>query len=184
MAATGVCGSDLHVLKGEWPRPAPMVLGHEGAGVVEAVGEGVDTLSAGDRVVISWAPACGECTACLAGRPAACEPLRAAIGAGTLLDGTTRLSLGGETVYRMTATTDPGSAGCVADVVLFMVKGWATGQAAERVSPMVAPTTLLLTLLGLTRLKRGRVAFRGEDITRVPTWRRAIPRRRVGLDRS
>jgi 2-dehydropantoate 2-reductase len=49
-------------------------------------------------------------------------------------------------VYRVTATTDPGSAGCVADVVLFMVKGWATPQAAERVSPMVAPTTLLLTL--------------------------------------
>ena len=112
MAAIGVCGSDLHVLKGEWPRPAPMVLGHEGAGVVEAVGEGVDTLSAGDRVVISWAPACGECTACLAGRPAACEPLRAAIGAGTLLDGTTRLSLGGETVYRMTAT------GCLAEHVV------------------------------------------------------------------
>jgi len=110
MAAIGVCGSDLHVYKGEWPRPAPMVLGHEGAGVVEAVGEDVDTHMVGDRVVISWAPACGECAACRKGRPAACEPLRAAIGAGTLLDGTTRLSLDGETVFRMTAT------GCLAEI--------------------------------------------------------------------
>jgi S-(hydroxymethyl)glutathione dehydrogenase/alcohol dehydrogenase len=112
MAAIGVCGSDLHVLKGEWPRPAPMVLGHEGAGVVQAIGAGVDSLAPGDRVVISWAPACGECKACLAGRPAACEPLRAAIGAGTLLDGTTRLSLDGEIVYRMTST------GCLAEHVV------------------------------------------------------------------
>jgi S-(hydroxymethyl)glutathione dehydrogenase/alcohol dehydrogenase len=112
MAAIGVCGSDLHVYKGEWPRPVPMVLGHEGAGVVEAVGEGVDSPAVGDRVVISWAPACGDCPACRKGRPAACEPLRAAIGAGTLLDGTTRLSLGGETVFRMTAT------GCLAEHVV------------------------------------------------------------------
>jgi S-(hydroxymethyl)glutathione dehydrogenase/alcohol dehydrogenase len=112
MAAIGVCGSDLHVYKGEWPRPTPMVLGHEGAGVVEAVGPGVDSPAIGDRVVISWAPACGECAACRKGRPAACEPLRAAIGAGTLLDGTTRLSLRGETVFRMTAT------GCLAEHVV------------------------------------------------------------------
>ncbi len=112
MAAIGVCGSDLHVLKGEWPRPTPMVLGHEGAGVVEALGEGVEGLRAGDQVVICWAPACGVCGPCLRGRPAACEPLRAAIGAGTMLDGTTRMSLGGETVYRMAAT------GCLAEHVV------------------------------------------------------------------
>jgi S-(hydroxymethyl)glutathione dehydrogenase / alcohol dehydrogenase len=111
MAAIGVCGSDLHMLKGEWLRPTPMVLGHEGSGVIEAVGEGVE-LRPGDRVVISWAPGCGECGPCLRGRPAACEPLRAAIAAGTLLDGTTRMSLDGETIYRMTAT------GCLAEHVV------------------------------------------------------------------
>jgi S-(hydroxymethyl)glutathione dehydrogenase/alcohol dehydrogenase len=116
MAAIGVCGSDLHVLKGEWPRPTPMVLGHEGAGVVETVGEGVDALRPGDRVVISWAPGCGECEACRRGRPAACVPLRAAVAAGTLLDGTTRMSLDGETVYRMTAT------GCLAEHVVLSAK--------------------------------------------------------------
>jgi Zn-dependent alcohol dehydrogenase len=103
IAATGVCGSDLHVVRGEWARPVPMVLGHEGAGVVEAVGEDVDGLGPGDRVVLSWAPGCGACAACARGRTYACEPLRAGIANGTLADGTTGLSLGGETVYRMTS---------------------------------------------------------------------------------
>jgi S-(hydroxymethyl)glutathione dehydrogenase/alcohol dehydrogenase len=89
-----------------------MVLGHEGAGVIEAVGEGVQGLSEGDEVVLSWAPPCGECADCRRGRPAACVPLHRAIGAGTLVDGTTGLSLRGETLYRGTAT------GCLAERVV------------------------------------------------------------------
>jgi Zn-dependent alcohol dehydrogenase len=103
MAATGVCGSDLHLVRGEWTRPTPMVLGHEGAGVVEATGAGAGGLAPGDRVVLSWAPSCGECEQCRAGRPVACVPLRAGVAAGTLPDGTTRMSADGQTVYRMTA---------------------------------------------------------------------------------
>jgi S-(hydroxymethyl)glutathione dehydrogenase/alcohol dehydrogenase len=103
MAAVGICGSDLHVVRGEWPRPTPMILGHEGSGIVEAVGAAVTGVSPGDRVVLSWAPACGMCDPCRRGRPVACVPLRAGIAAGTLADGTTRLRLGDETVYRMTA---------------------------------------------------------------------------------
>ena len=83
MVAVGVCGTDLHSYKGEWNRPTPIVLGHEGTGVVEAVGGEVDGISEGDRVVLSWAPACGECGACRRGRPAACGPLSTAIGRGT-----------------------------------------------------------------------------------------------------
>src|ERR671931_1520810 len=64
MAAAGVCGTDLHMIKGEWQRPTPMVLGHEGAGVVEAVGDEVSKLRPGDEVVLSWAPSCGECPEC------------------------------------------------------------------------------------------------------------------------
>jgi S-(hydroxymethyl)glutathione dehydrogenase/alcohol dehydrogenase len=112
MAAAGVCGSDLHVVKGEWPRPTPMVLGHEGAGHVAAVGEHVTTLAVGDPVIVSWAPSCQACGSCLRGRPAACSKLRAAIGAGTLVDGTTGLSKNGTTVYRMTTV------GAFADHVL------------------------------------------------------------------
>jgi S-(hydroxymethyl)glutathione dehydrogenase/alcohol dehydrogenase len=104
MAAVGICGTDLHQIRGEWLRPTPMVLGHEGAGVVEAVGSKVARLRPGDDVVLSWAPSCGTCPECLRGRPATCVPLNRAIGAGTLVDGSTGLSLNGQTVYRGTAT--------------------------------------------------------------------------------
>jgi len=104
MSAVGICGTDLHSVKGEWVRPTPTVLGHEGAGVVEAVGEGVTSLAVGDRVVLSWAPSCGECEDCSRGRPARCMGLQRSIAGSTLPDGTTRMSLDGETVYRGTAT--------------------------------------------------------------------------------
>jgi S-(hydroxymethyl)glutathione dehydrogenase/alcohol dehydrogenase len=104
MAAVGICGTDLHQVKGEWQRPTPMVLGHEGAGVVEEVGSRVARLVPGDAVVLSWAPSCGACSDCRRGRPAACMTLHRAIGNGTLIDGTTGMSLGGKTVYRGTAT--------------------------------------------------------------------------------
>jgi Zn-dependent alcohol dehydrogenase len=112
IAAAGVCGTDLHSVKGEFRRPTPMVLGHEGAGVVEVVGSEVDGLAPGDQVVLSWAPSCGECADCRRGRPAACTRLHDALGKGTLVDGTTGLSLRGETVYRGTAT------GCFAERVV------------------------------------------------------------------
>jgi S-(hydroxymethyl)glutathione dehydrogenase/alcohol dehydrogenase len=112
MAAVGVCGSDLHVVRGEWKRPTPLVLGHEGAGVVESVGPGVRGLEAGDPVVVSWAPACGECPPCRSGRETACTALRAAIRAGEMLGGGTGLSLDGRPVYRMTTV------GALAELVL------------------------------------------------------------------
>jgi len=83
IAAAGICGTDLHQVKGEWQRPTPMVLGHEGAGIVEHVGDEVDSLFVGDEVVLSWAPSCGHCADCARGRPAACVPLHRAIGNGT-----------------------------------------------------------------------------------------------------
>jgi S-(hydroxymethyl)glutathione dehydrogenase/alcohol dehydrogenase len=103
MVAAGVCGSDLHVVRGEWTRPVPMILGHEGSGVVEAVGDEVTEFATGDHVVISWAPGCRRCAVCADGRPAACPDLRAGFAAGTLPDGTTRLSQRGAPVFRMTA---------------------------------------------------------------------------------
>jgi S-(hydroxymethyl)glutathione dehydrogenase/alcohol dehydrogenase len=112
MSAAGVCGTDLHSVKGEFSRPTPMVLGHEGAGVIEEVGADVRGLAPGDDVVLSWAPSCGECDDCRRGRPAACVNLHRAIGAGTLVDGSTGISLNGDTVYRGTAT------GCIAERVV------------------------------------------------------------------
>ena len=103
MAAVGICGSDLHVVRGEWERPVPMILGHEGSGTVEAVGDAVTEVAVGDPVVISWAPGCRHCDVCAQGRPAACPNLRQGFAAGPLPDGTTRLSQSGGEIYRMTA---------------------------------------------------------------------------------
>ena len=99
MGASGVCHSDLHVVDGEWPRPTPVVMGHEGAGVVEAVGEGVRGVEVGDHVVLSWFYACGRCSHCLAGRAWACSGTRA--GQCVMDDGTTRFRRpgSGEDVY-------------------------------------------------------------------------------------
>src|SRR3954453_17672994 len=108
--ASGVCHSDLHVRDGEWPRPTPIVMGHEGAGVVEAVGPGVDSLKVGQAVALAWLVPCGRCRACRAGRPWACtdspsfrhrmpdgatvlstgdgEPILSYCGIGTMADAT------------------------------------------------------------------------------------------------
>ncbi len=94
VAAAGVCHSDLHLADGHLGRRRfPIVLGHEGAGVVEAVGAGVDHVVPGDRVAFCFVPACRACRACRAGRPNLCETAAAHSLTGTLLDGTTRLSL-------------------------------------------------------------------------------------------
>jgi alcohol dehydrogenase len=92
IAAAGLCHSDLSVINGDRPRPVPMALGHEAAGIVEALGDGVDDLKVGDHVVMVFMPSCGHCLPCAEGRPALCAPGATANGAGTLLSGSTRLS--------------------------------------------------------------------------------------------
>jgi alcohol dehydrogenase len=89
--AAGLCHSDLSVIDGNRPRPMPMVLGHEAAGVVEATGPGVAGLARGDHVVAAFVPSCGHCRPCETGRPALCEPGFKANSAGTLLSGERRL---------------------------------------------------------------------------------------------
>jgi Zn-dependent alcohol dehydrogenase len=98
--ASGVCHSDLNAIDGTAETRCPAVLGHEGAGVVEAVGEGVRRVAIGDHVALSWSPACGECAECLRDLPQLCSTAWPAMATGGLLDGTTRLSRdGGEPVY-------------------------------------------------------------------------------------
>ncbi|AHI31780.1 MULTISPECIES: zinc-dependent alcohol dehydrogenase family protein [Marinobacter] len=89
--AAGLCHSDLSVIDGNRPRPVPMALGHEAAGVVKAVGAGVTDLSPGDHVVTVFVPSCGHCSPCAEGRPALCEPAAVANNAGTLVGGEHRL---------------------------------------------------------------------------------------------
>ncbi len=100
LAAAGVCHSDLHVVRGEWPVPHPTVLGHEGAGVVSELGQGVTDLEVGDHVVLSWVASCGHCRYCTAGRPVQCATYAEVVGPhGVLFDGTTRLSVDGAPAY-------------------------------------------------------------------------------------
>ena len=87
ITAAGLCHSDLSIINGDRPRPMPMVLGHEAAGVVESCGPGVGDLARGDSVVLVFVPSCGHCPPCQEGRPALCEPGAAANGAGTLVGG-------------------------------------------------------------------------------------------------
>lgn len=98
LCASGVCHSDLNAIDGTAETPCPTVLGHEGAGVIEAVGPGVG-LAPGTHVVLSWLPACGECVECRRELPHLCRSAWTAMATGGLLDGTPRLSRNGEPVF-------------------------------------------------------------------------------------
>src|ERR1700760_378075 len=92
VAAAGVCHSDVHLADGLLgPGRWPMVLGHEGAGVVQSVGEGVTTLAPGDHVAFCFVPSCGACGACRSGNATLCEVAGRNGVAGMLMDGTSRL---------------------------------------------------------------------------------------------
>lgn len=99
--ASGICRSDLHIQEGAWPLPLPMVLGHEAVGDVVAVGDGVDDARLGERVVVTFSPPCGRCRNCLGGAANLCSEADAAFHAGTLRDGTTRLSEGRTPVHHL-----------------------------------------------------------------------------------
>ena len=100
MKASGLCHSDLHVIVGEWDVPTPMILGHEGAGVVEAVGEGVTGVAVGDHVILTWTPPCRRCRYCVSGRPVLCDEVAKHSANHLSFDGKTRITtLDGEEVY-------------------------------------------------------------------------------------
>lgn len=104
--ACGVCHTDLYTASGADPSGyAPCVLGHEGAGVVEAIGDGVQSLAVGDRVVTLFSPECGECLHCRSGKTNICLAIRAQQGKGQLPDGTTRLSRDGEPIRHFMGTS-------------------------------------------------------------------------------
>ena len=103
IAASGVCRSDLHVIKGEWKPPLPIVLGHEAAGRVEAVGPEVTLVRPGDPIVISFAPNCGYCGPCVSGRPHLCATARGG-KPGTLMGGAIRLHQDGQPIHHFGRT--------------------------------------------------------------------------------
>src|ERR1700712_5006182 len=108
LEACGVCHTDLYTASGADPSGyAPAVLGHEGAGVVEKVGDGVSSLAEGDHVVTLFSPQCGECVHCVDPRTNLCMAIRAEQNLGHLPDGTTRLSRpdGGEDIRHFMGTS-------------------------------------------------------------------------------
>lgn len=102
VAANGCCHSDLHVMTGDMRMPLPIVLGHEGAGIVQEVGPGVSSVKEGDHVVLSFSPVCGHCFSCTQGAPHLCETRPKSMG--TLLDGTTRLQKNGTEIFHFAFT--------------------------------------------------------------------------------
>jgi S-(hydroxymethyl)glutathione dehydrogenase/alcohol dehydrogenase len=106
LAATGVCHTDAYTLSGRDPEGLfPVVLGHEGAGVVEEVGPGVTSVAPGDHVIPLYIPECRECRYCVSGRTNLCVKLRATQGKGLMPDGTSRLSHKGKMLHHYMGTS-------------------------------------------------------------------------------
>lgn len=100
MEAAGLCHTDWEAQQGSLPVPAPMILGHEGAGIVEDIGAEVTQVRPGQKVVCTIHPACGQCYYCRRGQPMLCEPMLSSHHNGTLLDGNTRLEWGGKPLHQ------------------------------------------------------------------------------------
>jgi alcohol dehydrogenase len=138
IAAAGLCHSDLSVINGDRPRPMPMALGHEAAGVVEQLGAGVTDLQVGDHVVVVFVPSCGHCAPCAEGRPALCEPGAAANGAGTLLSGARHLSLNGNAINHHLDPTVPLDEAALFGCAVLTGVGAVVNTAQVRVGASVA----------------------------------------------
>lgn len=106
IVATGVCHTDAFTLSGDDPEGIfPSILGHEGGGVVEAVGEGVTSVAVGDHVIPLYTPECGKCKFCLSGKTNLCQAIRATQGKGLMPDGTSRFSKDGKPIYHYMGTS-------------------------------------------------------------------------------
>jgi S-(hydroxymethyl)glutathione dehydrogenase/alcohol dehydrogenase len=115
--SAGVCHSDLHPARGDWPARTPLVLGHEGAGIVREVGEGVTRVRADDHIVFCWAPPCGICPPCLEGRTTLCDRLERTTYRNRLPAGGTRLRARGQDVAHFNGTA------CFADFAVVTEEG-------------------------------------------------------------
>lgn len=106
IVATGVCHTDAYTLSGNDPEGKfPVILGHEGGGVVEALGKGVTSVSTGDHVIPLYTPECGKCKFCKSGKTNLCQAIRITQGQGLMPDGTTRFFKDGKPIYHYMGTS-------------------------------------------------------------------------------
>ncbi|KAF2670492.1 formaldehyde dehydrogenase, glutathione dependent [Microthyrium microscopicum] len=120
---TGVCHTDAYTLSGKDPEGAfPIILGHEGAGIVESVGEGVTNVKVGDHVVALYTPECGECKFCKSGKTNLCGKIRATQGKGVMPDGTSRFKCKGKELLHFMGTSTFSQYTVVADISVVAVK--------------------------------------------------------------
>lgn len=176
--ASGLCHTDLEVIQGALPYPLPIVLGHEGAGVVEAVGAEVKSLRPGDHVVASWNPHCGTCFYCSNDQPVLCEPFRKFQPAGRMLDGGVRLSLDSAPLHHFGVVSSHAEysmvpeSGAVAipramplDRACLIGCGVMTGVGAvvrlAQVQPGMAMAVIGCGAVGLNAIQGGRIAGAG-----------------------
>lgn len=117
MVASGVCHSDWHVVEGLSYFPMPIICGHEGAGLVESVGQGVTRVAPGDHVSLNFRANCGNCFYCQRGKPQLCEVYTPILRSGLMKDGTSRISRNGEPIHIMTGL------GCFAEYVVIPEAG-------------------------------------------------------------
>jgi Zn-dependent alcohol dehydrogenase len=178
----GVCHSDLSMVNGSFPGLTPVILGHEAAGTVDAVGPGVTALAPGDKVVLTPTPSCGECYWCVRDEHSLCAN-SSAIVLSAFPDGSTRLSRRGETVYRGVGV------GAFAEFVITQVSGvigcaMQTGVGAVLNTAGVAPgdTVLVAGLggIGLAAVQGARIAGATTIIASDPVPERRDHARRLG----
>jgi S-(hydroxymethyl)glutathione dehydrogenase / alcohol dehydrogenase len=173
--ASGLCHTDLEVIQGQLAYPLPIVLGHEGAGIVEAVGADVTTVKPGDHVICSWNPYCGHCFYCDRGVRILCEPLKRNEPRGLLLDGTSRMTRDGERVHHFFTTSthaeyaivDESGAVAISKQIPFAAAaiigcGVMTGVGAVVRKAKVAPGSSVLVIgcgaVGLNAIQGARLA--------------------------
>ncbi|UNO42922.1 Zn-dependent alcohol dehydrogenase [Streptomyces sp. MST-110588] len=176
LAAAGVCHSDLSLSNGTLRQPAPAVLGHEGSGTVTAVGEGVTTVAPGDRIVLNWAPSCGNCHFCGLGEPWLCAAAGAAAATpyatraadgSALYPGLGTAAFAEETVVPARAALPLPDGVPLADAALLgcaVLTGWGAVHHAARVRAGESVVVLGAGGVGLATLRAARVAGAGELI--------------------
>src|ERR1700754_2900614 len=150
--AAGVCHSDLHPVRGDWRTRTPLVLGHEGAGIVRAVGEDVSRVKVGDHVVFCWAPPCGVCPPCVEGHPVLCDRLDKTTYRNRLPGGGTRLRARDQDLAHFNGTA------CFADHAVVAEEG-------------VVPVEAHLPFACDSRLRSYHWSWRGVKYGPIERWR-------------